>query len=78
VIRVEFFNKIRPRARLTIITETASVCVIAPIRPWLRLSGRWFVHSRKKIRETCESNGVIVPTDDEIRTAIEEAWNALV
>jgi len=78
VIRVELYNlRSSPRARLTIITGDRSVCTSAPVRPWLRLSGWWFLHSRKNVQAACRKSDVIVPSDDEIHAAIEEAWNAL-
>lgn len=78
MIRVEFYNmKTAPRARLTITTGDFAACTSVPVRPWLRMGGQWFVNSRKNLRDECEAQGVIVPSDDEIHAAIEEAWNAL-
>lgn len=75
-IRVEIYNKRSPRARLTITDGDAAVCMSVPVRPWLRLSGWWFLHSRKALQAALRNAGIEY-AEDAIRDAIEEAWNAL-
>jgi len=75
-IRVEIYNSQSPRARLTITDGDAAVCMSVPVRPWLRLSGWWFLHSRKALQEALRNAGIEY-TEDAIHDAIQEVWDDL-